>query len=195
MESREFTTFYLIGHSTGANKICIYDKQAKQNPFSKYVLAAPGDDVGLMFSDLGEKQFWSALKYAARYAETKPHRIMPKYSGLYPFSVQSAWDILNPDGDCNTLPFYECTTQRLGQKQLFEEYRNIKLPSLVIFGKNDEYTGTAGGTKLALDLFMKYTSNAMLKKNDFITVPDADHSFHGAEKAFASRVADWLSHV
>ena len=193
LKQQDFSTFYLLGHSTGANKICAYQVQAKQNPFSKYVLAGPGDDTGLMFTDLGAKKFWQALNYAARFAKTDPLRIMPKYSDMYPFSAQSAWDILNPDGNYNTFPFYECTTERLGKKQLFDEYQKIDLPTLVIFGENDEYTTTAGGVQQALKLFMKHTSNAMLKKTDFTTVPDADHSFHGAEAAFATQVADWLT--
>ncbi len=194
LKQKGYSTFYLLGHSTGANKICAYHVRAKQNPFSKYVLTGPGDDVGLMFSDLGEKKFWKALGYAAKFSKTQPLRTMPKYSGMYPFSVQSSWDILNPDGDYNTFPFYEATTERLGKKQLFEEYRQIDIPTLMIFGEDDEYTTTAGGTRAALDLFMKYTSNTMLKKIDFETVPNADHSFHEAETIFAKQVADWLVH-
>jgi alpha-beta hydrolase superfamily lysophospholipase len=194
LKQREYSTFYLLGHSTGANKICAYQVRAKHNPFSKYVLAGPGDDVGGMFKELGAKKFWQALNYAAKFAKSEPLRTMPKYSGMYPFSVQSAWDILNPDGAYNTFPFYECTTERLGKKRLFDEYQKIDLPTLVIFGENDEYTSTAGGARQALDLFMKHTSNAMLKQTDFNLVPDADHSFHSAETAFAKQVADWLAY-
>jgi pimeloyl-ACP methyl ester carboxylesterase len=194
LKQNDFSTFYLLGHSTGANKICAYHVRAKQNPFSKYVLAGPGDDSGGMFEELGAKKFWQALHYAAKFTKTDPLHIMPKYTGMYPFSAQSAWDILNPDGGYNTFPFYECTTERLGKKQLFDEYRQIDRPTLVIFGENDEYATTAGGALKALDLFMKHTSNARLKQTDFNAVPGADHSFNGAEEAFAGQVADWLAH-
>lgn len=192
LKQRGYSEFYLLGHSTGANKICVYQAQAVDNPFSKYVLAGPGDDVGLWFNDLGEKKFWTALKYAAAHVKTEPLRTMPKYTGMYPFSVQSTHDILNPDGAYNTFPFYECTTERLGKKRLFDEYQAITMPTLVIFGAEDEYAVTAGSVKKALDLFMQYTSNSMLKKNDFNTVTGADHSFHGVEAVFAQQVADWL---
>lgn len=194
LQQDNFSTFYLLGHSTGANKICAYHVRAKHNLFSKYILAGPGDDTGLMFSDLGEKKFWQALNYAARFIKTEPLHIMPKYTGMYPFSAQSAWDILNPDGDYNTFPFYEATSERLGKKRLFDEYRQLDRPTLVIFGENDEYTTTAGGTDQALGLFMKHTSNAMLKKTDFNSVPNGDHSFHGVEAVFAKQAADWLAH-
>lgn len=193
LRQQQFSTFYLLGHSTGANKICAYHVQTKRNPFSKYILAGPGDDSGLFFSELGEQKFWQALRYAAKHTATEPLRIMPKYTGMYPFSAQSAWDILNPDGAYNTFPFYEATHQRLGKKRLFDEYQQIDLPSLVIFGEEDEYTTTIGGAAKALELMMAHTSNAMLKTIDFTLVPDANHSFDDAEVVFAKSVSDWLA--
>jgi pimeloyl-ACP methyl ester carboxylesterase len=189
-----FSDLYLVGLSTGANKICAYHARAKQNPFSKYVLAGPGDDTGLMFTELGENKFWQALQYAAKFAKTDPLKTMPKYTGMHPFSAQSAWDMLNPDGAYNTFPFYEATHERLGKKPLFEEYRQIDRPMLVIWGEQDEYTEVYGGAARTLKLLMAQTSNAMLKKTDFALVPDTNHSFDGAQTELAKRVADWLAY-
>jgi pimeloyl-ACP methyl ester carboxylesterase len=190
LEQEGFSTFYLMGHSTGANKVCAYHVRAKHNRFSQYVLAGPGDDTGLMFTELGEQKFWQALQYAAKFAETDPLRTMPKYTGMYPFSAQSAWDILNPDGAYNTFPFYESTHERLGKKRLFDEYQKIDLPTLVIFGEDDEYTPAAK----ALEILMKHTSNSMLKRVDFTLVPGASHNFRDTEEAFSKKVADWLAY-
>ncbi|HXR49643.1 MAG TPA: alpha/beta hydrolase [Verrucomicrobiae bacterium] len=188
-----FSELYLLGHSTGANKICAYHVRVSKNPFSKYVLAGPGDDTGLFFTDLGPKRFWQAVQYAARaVSEGDPLKTMPKYTGMYPFSAQSAWDILNPDGDYNTFPYYEFTTERLGQKQLFEEYQKINRPTLVIIGEHDEYMTTAGSAAGALEILLKHTPNAMMKHHDFTLLPGADHSFHDSEQAFAEQVAGWL---
>jgi alpha-beta hydrolase superfamily lysophospholipase len=188
LKDQGFDELYLIGLSTGANKICAYHAHAKQNPFSKYVLAGPGDDTGLMFLELGEKKFWDALKYAGRFLKTEPFKTMPKYTGMYPYSAQSAWDVLNPDGDYNTFPFYEATHERLGKKPLFEEYKQLDRPTLVVWGEDDEYTDAAQSLKL----LMEHTSNAMLKKTDFALVPNALHNFRGNEAGFGKRVADWL---
>lgn len=194
LKDRGFKEFYLLGHSTGANKICAYHVRAKHNPFSKYVLAGPGDDVGLYFKDLGPKRFWQALKYAAQKVEQDPLHIMPKYTGMYPFSAQAAWDIMNPDGDYNTFPYYEASNVRLGKKPLFDEYRQIDRQTLVIIGELDEYIHTAGNTDGALKLFAKHTGNAQLKQTDFIKLPEADHSFHDHEAEFANTISDWLAH-
>lgn len=193
LERRGFSKLYLIGLSTGANKICLYNARADHNPFDKYVLAGPGDDTGLFFKQLGEKKFWQALRYAAAAVKTDPFRVMPKYTGMYLFSVRSAWDILNPDGNYNTFPYYEASQQRLGDKPLFQEYRRLDKPTLVIFGENDEYTEHAGGADAALKLLAKHTSNAQLKQTDFVLVAGADHSFSGAQADFAKKVADWLA--
>lgn len=194
LQGQGFSDLYLVGLSTGANKICAYHARARSNPFSKYVLAGPGDDTGLMFMELGEKQFWQALQYAAKFIKTDPLKTMPKYTGMYPYSVQSAWDVLNPDGNYNTFPFYEAAHERLGKKLLFEEYKQIDRPMLVIWGENDEYTEAFGGAAKTLELLMSQTSNAMLKKTDFALVPGTNHSFDDAETDFAKRVADWLAY-
>jgi len=195
LQERGFKELYLLGHSTGANKICAYHVRAKQNPFRKYVLAGPGDDVGLFFKEMGEKRFWRALRYAASKLSSDPLHIMPKYSGMYPFSVQSAYDILNPEGAYNIFPFYEASTERLGNKALFTEYSQIDRPSLVIIGENDEFTYTAGDSAGAVDLFMQHTPSRQLKQTDFQLVEKADHSFHEHETNFASQVADWLAYA
>lgn len=193
LKEQNFSTFYLVGISTGANKICAYHVRAKHNEFSRYVLASPGDDTGLLFANLGAKKYWRALQYAAKYTKTEPQRTMPKYTGMYPFSAQSTWDVLNPDGDYNTFPFYETTHERIGKKQLFAEYRQIDRRTLVILGQEDEFMTDLGGAGEALKLLMRHTSNAMLKQIDFMLVPGADHSFHDAEEVFARHVADWLA--
>lgn len=194
LKDRGFSEFYLLGLSSGTNKICHYHVHAKHNPFNKYVLAGPGDDVGLHFQALGPKRFWRALKYAAKMTDKDPLHIMPKYTGMYPFSAQSAWDILNPDGDYNTFPFYEALNERIGSKPLFDEYRKIDKKTLVIIGKADEYAYTAGDADGALKLFMEHTSNAQLKHTDFVSVRGADHSFHDHEAEFAKQVSDWLAY-
>lgn len=148
LESKGFEEFYLLGFSTGANKICVYDQLVKRNKIAKYIHAGPGDDSGLFYNEIGEKRFKLSLQYAARMLRLgKPFKIMPKYSGMHPFSAQSAYDILDPDGPYNTFPYFEATTKRLGKKTLFKEYKNITKPQLVVFGEFDEYTYTGGGTK------------------------------------------------
>lgn len=195
LEEQGFSELYLMGHSTGANKICAYHVRAKKDRFTKYVLAGPGDDLGLFFTELGAKRYWQALRYAAAKIDAgQPMHTMPKYSGMYPFSTQSARDILDPDGAYNTFPYYEALNGQIGKKPLFKEYREIDKPTLVIIGQEDEYMATANGADGALKILMEHTSNAQLKHTDFVTVAAADHGFHDHEQEFAEKVSDWLAY-
>ncbi len=196
LQTRQFSELYLIGHSTGANKICVYDTLAPSNPFAKYVLAGPGDDTGLFYSDLGPRRFHLSLQLAQKLITSgKPLHIMPRYSGMHPFSAQATYDILNPNGNYNTFPYYEATGQRLGKKPLFAEYRKVERPHLVVFGAEDEYTYTAGDTAGALELFRQHIHPAARTQSAFMSIAGTDHGFHGQEKQFAETVAEWLKGV
>lgn len=193
LRSKKYTELYLIGHSTGANKICVYDQKTEQTPFSKYVLAGPGDDVGGQYTALGESAFSATLALAKERAKSgNPYDVMPIDSGMHPFSAQSAYDIMNPNGDYNTFPFYEVATKRLGSKALFEAYRKIRTPTLVVFGENDEFAGTAGGVSDALIMLEDNTHESIIDDCGFLTIAGADHGFHGTYDRFATSVADWL---
>jgi len=194
LRKQGFSTLYLLGHSTGANKICAYHARAKQNPFTKYVLASPGDDSGDYYANLGKKKFWQALKLAEQLiAKHKPLHTMPMYSGMYPFSAQAAFDILDPDGAYNTFPYYEESVERIGHKQLFKEYRTFDRPTMVIFGEKDEFVITDGGSAAAADMLKKYLPTATQASSIFKLVREADHSFHDHETEFAETVASWLA--
>ena len=194
LKDSKYAEFYLLGHSSGANKICVYNHLSGRNPFAKYVLAGPGDDSGLFYSELGQASFSEALSTAKALTKAgKGLAVMPEASGLYPFSAQSAFDILNPNGDHNTFPFYEATTKRLGTKSLFEAYRKIRTPTLTVFGENDEYAYTAGSVSDALIMLEDNTHASIVDDCGFLTIADTDHGFHGAEDKFAASVAAWLS--
>ncbi len=188
-----YETLYLLGHSSGANKICAYQARATQNPFSKYVLVGAADDVGLHFMRLGKTKFWQALTDARQWIERgKPQKVMPAISGMHPFSAQSTVDLLDPDGAYNTFPYYETRVVRLGKKPLFEEVRQIDKPTLVIFGDQDEYLETADGPAGACGLIQSYGSHKKATWS-FELVAGADHGFHNHEAEFADRVATWLA--
>jgi pimeloyl-ACP methyl ester carboxylesterase len=48
---------YLGGHSTGANKIALYNYLKPDNPFAGYVIYGAGDDTGLYYEEFGPERF------------------------------------------------------------------------------------------------------------------------------------------
>ncbi len=194
LKDKGFEKFYGLGFSTGANKLCLYESTKKTSPFSKHILAGPGDDCGIYYSELGEKKYFEAIKLADKYINnSSPTKIMPKYSGVYSFTAQSAKDILDPNEPYNIFPYFEATVKRLGKKKLFKEYSQVEVPLYVIFGENDEYTHTAGGTQEAINLLKKFNNPISAEKSKFTIMNKADHGFHGHEAELANKISNWLS--
>lgn len=187
-----FSEFYLIGFSTGANKICVYDYYKSKNRISKYILAGGGDDSGIIYNEIGSKEkFKEYLKQAKSHIDLgKGKEFIPKYILNWLISYQSFYDEANPDGDYNTFPFYEYMNKlNLSTKRLFREYRSITKPTLVVYGERDEYC--YGDVGKVVGILKKEAPTKKLF--DFEIIKNADHGFNGKEKELAVTVSEWLS--
>lgn len=98
-QEQGYKEIYLAGHSTGANKICVYNYYKPKNKVTGYVLIAGGDDVGLYYEEMGKKKFWNAIKRAkAEIKAANNLKLIPKYlAPMYLMTYQSLNDIFNPD--------------------------------------------------------------------------------------------------
>ncbi|KUK79348.1 MAG: protein of unknown function DUF1749 [Microgenomates bacterium 39_7] len=187
-----FQEFHLIGHSSGANKICVYDHYQPKNIIKKYVLLGGGDDTGILYTKIGSKQkFKQYLKQAEKKIEQgKGRNLIPKYILDRWLSYQSFYDTINPDGNYNTFPFTEYLRGlNLSTKPLFRYFKGIKKPTLIVYGENDDYAPSKSGLE-ANKILRKQVSG---KKNfTFEIVSGADHSFHYQEDQLGEVIGDWL---
>lgn len=138
LKSKNYTEFYLIGSSTGANKIVLYDFYKKENEVSKYILCSGGDDTGIYYEILGDENYWKLLKLAKEKILNEKGLETSMEMGVL-FSYRSIFDTLNPDGDYNIFSFYEAQNRQLGTKEIFKEFKSIKKPTLVLYGELDEH--------------------------------------------------------
>jgi pimeloyl-ACP methyl ester carboxylesterase len=186
-----YERFFLMGKSTGANKICVYhdilQKQRRESPFAGYILFSGGDDVGLWYEDMGAELFQEVLSNAKKAVDENRGEERPtiRRCFLEDFSYQSAYDILNPDGSYNCFPFYEAFTQRLGQGKLFEAFSTLDIPTLVLYGAQDEYVRFP--MKEVIALLKSHNTSA-----EYDLIPGANHSFDGHEKILAMRILSWI---
>lgn len=190
LKKQGFTTFYLIGESTGANKICVYNYYQKKNPVSKVVLLSGGDDTGVYYHEMGEKKFNLALKRCQEEV-AKGHglRLIPKYFLDYTFSYQSLYDTLNPDGDYNMFPYTEYFNHlELSKKKLFREYESLTMPVLVVYGANDEYC--YGKVPEIVNVLEKKSHSSHFKA---VIIPDTDHGLTGKTEEGATIIAKWFA--
>lgn len=182
-----YNEFYLIGASTGANKICVYNNYKPKNIFSKYILLCGGDDAGIYHQILGKTKFFKFLsKSKEMIKKRKGEEFMKELLPDEIFSYKAFYDIANPDGDYNCFPFSEVIKNiKLSTKPLFRYFQTIKTPSLIIYGENDEYAW--GEVSKIIDILKSYQPNFSYKM-----IKDADHGFTGKKKELAKTITDWI---
>ncbi len=191
LRERGYRRFVLAGHSTGANKICLYDSRKRKNPVSAYVLLGPGDDVGISYAELGAEKFAAVLERArAMVKARKGSRIAPRSVSARPISWASLLDTIDPEGNYNVFPFLEIIHGlRLSKKKpLLKEYRKLKRPTLVLLGENDEYC--FGDVTACLDILREFKPKVRCA---FDVIADTGHSFHGKEQELGERIARFVA--
>jgi pimeloyl-ACP methyl ester carboxylesterase len=191
VEKRGYKHIYLVGRSTGANKVCVYNYYKSKNPIERYILESGGDDSGLFYSDMGDKEFKRMLtKCKDKIKKGEGWKLIPESVNDSPISYQSFFDQINPDGDYNIFPFYWLLNKvRIMKKKPWREIQSIKIPSLVVYGGKDEYC--CGRVNDCVDLIRESVSN---KRNfQFTVIPGADHGYFGKEELLADKVVKFLT--
>jgi pimeloyl-ACP methyl ester carboxylesterase len=185
-----YSEFYLIGHSTGANKIVVYNKYKPENDVKKYILLAGGDDTGGYYQLLGKNKFENLLTKLKKEIEAgNGRKLISKYLVSLIISHQSLYDTINPDGDYNIFPYWEYMKRlKLSKKSLFDEYKHIEKPTLVIYGNEDEYC--YGNVKKCIEILQKVTE----EKNNFSysIIEETNHGFDGKFNELAQIISKWL---
>lgn len=186
LENKEYKEFYLIGESTGANKICVYNFYKLKNKVSKYILLGGGDDTGIYYNQLGKDKFFKLLKEARE--EIRKHKAENIIHELLPdeiFSYQGFYDIANPDGDYNVFPFLEEIRKvKLSRKPLFRHFKSITKPTLVVYGEKDKW---AWDIPKMIEILKKLKPEFTYK-----VMNGADHSFSEHQTQLSNLICKWL---
>jgi pimeloyl-ACP methyl ester carboxylesterase len=188
LRSRGYRDVTLIGHSTGANKIAVYDHYKPRNPVKRYVLLAGGDDTGLLYEQLGARRFAAALAKARTMVRARRgEELAPRSVSPMLMSWRSFLDMANPDGDYNVFPFVEVLRGiRLSRRRPFRYISAIRKPSLYLYGSEDEYClGDVPACVAALTEVVRRNAKLGL-------IEGADHGFGGREGDVAASVVDWI---
>lgn len=187
LRKQGFRVFYLIGESTGANKICVYHYYKPRNLVSRYILLGGGDDTGIYYDALGKTKFWKLLRSAKqKIKQRKGGEIIKELLPDVIFSHQGFYDIANPDGDYNVFPFLEVIKNlKLSKKRLFRHFTSITKPTLALYGGRDKYAW--GNVPRVVNMLKE-------QKPEFAygIIPGADHSFTNHQPELAKRIALWL---
>ncbi|MFL6247902.1 MAG: alpha/beta hydrolase, partial [Thermoanaerobaculia bacterium] len=183
LRRRGYRDITLAGHSTGANKIAVYDHYKPRNFVKRYVLLGGGDDTGLLYRDLGPPRFQAALKKArAMIKARRGDELVPPSIHELPMSWRAFYDMANPDGDYNVFPILETMRGlRLSRRPRFRYLRAIRKPALFLYGENDEYCIDSASATVAV------LADA-LPNAELAILADADHGFGGKETELAQAI-------
>lgn len=191
LRSRGYRRFHLIGHSTGANKICVYHHRKPRNHVSSYALLAPGDDCGIYYEALGPRRFTAAMdRCRDRIRGGRGDAWVPRSWSPFILTYRSFFDTINPDGEYNVFPFREVLIgPRISKrKPWFQEFRSIARRMLVLYGSMDEYAwNDVPGCLGTLRRF-----SCRLERLTLETIEGADHGFGGNESELALRITQWI---
>ena len=171
-----YRKFVLLGHSTGCQKITLYQAR-RQNPAVRaLVLAAPADDLAICRRDLGKKYgYW--LNHARRLVKQgKGKTLLPM---LYEkFSAKRFLSIADPRSTEAQLFDYNGTMRH---------FRSIRCPILAFLGAREEYA-----CQPVPQMGETLRSKTRSENFHFFAVSGGDHGFHGHTRATARRALRWL---
>jgi pimeloyl-ACP methyl ester carboxylesterase len=185
---RGYRDITLAGHSTGANKIAVYDHYKPRNRAKRYVLLAGGDDTGILYAQLGRRKFNALLTKAKSMIKARRgDELAPPIPGQTMLSWRALHDVANPDGDYNVFPFYESMSATKLSRRPFRYIGAIRKPSLYIYGDRDEYA--FDDVPRCVSILAQHVSD----RADIVVIRDADHGFSGREEELGALIANWIS--
>lgn len=184
LRARGYRDVTLIGHSTGANKIAVYDSLKPRNRVQRYVLLGGGDDTGLLYEQLGPRRFFAALAKARE--RSRSHELVPPALSALPMTWRAFYDMANPNGDYNVFPFLEVLRGvRLSRRPRFRHIRGIRKPTLILYGENDEYC-------YDVPRCVEILSEVVGPRTELAIIAGADHGFSGREQELGELIVRWV---
>lgn len=187
--ARGYRDLTLAGHSTGANKIAVYDSVKPRNRVKRYVLLGGGDDTGMLYDQLGPRRFQAALlKARAMIRDRRGSELVPRALSSLPMSWRSFYDMANPNGDYNVFPFLEVMRNvRLSRRPRFRHVRGIRKPALFVYGEHDQYLSDVSRSVAILADALGPRPNV-----EIAVMAGADHGFSDREQDLADLIVRWM---
>jgi pimeloyl-ACP methyl ester carboxylesterase len=162
LRRRGYRVFFLAGHSTGANKVAVYDRLKPRNRIKRYILLAGGDDTAL----LHDKRLLAKARAMIKARRGNELMLSPLRELM---SWRAYYDVANPRGDYNVFG------------PPWRQIPRIRKPSLYIYGDRDEYEPDIAA------LARHIGPNA-----EIVVLEDTDHGFNGREGEVGTLISDWL---
>ena len=174
-----YARVYLLGHSTGCQKITYYQARRKNPRVNGLILAALGDDLAIAQRDLGRAYTrWLAKARTLVASGRGDTRLPPQCLGFTARRFLSAVDPTRTEAKLFHLA---------GRMTVFSR---LTLPILAVLPENEQYAcipvAEAAQILAARTRSHQFTS---------AIIPNADHSFHGQETACVKACLRWIKKI
>ena len=176
-----FDQVILIGHSTGANKVCFYAGMKRDPRVVGVVLAGPTSDRFSRNTD--KSNYQSNLSFMKKLMMQGKGNEIVSGRHFFPMTPRRWLSLLAPNTKEDVFNYGD-------NLNVLQTFGQIKKPLLVILSELDE---TADRPMLNIkDIFDDHTKS---KNYNSIIIPGTTHSYTGKEKEFVGIVIDWIKQI
>jgi pimeloyl-ACP methyl ester carboxylesterase len=173
---------YLVGHSTGCQKIAYYLGQSgKQRRIAGAVLLCPISDYAGAKHENDEKRKKAEIVARRLVRRKKAHELLPANIWSAALDAQRFLSLYALDSKEEIFTYAQ-------PGKVPRTLQKVKIPLLVVFAGRDEYRDRA--TRAIADWFRE---NLRSQESDIAIVPGARHGFSGYQAKVAGLVRRWLA--
>lgn len=168
----------LIGHSTGANKVCFWAATQKNEIVVGVVLASPLSDR--LDTEIDKKKLKKDISFMKNLVKKgKGNELVLGYH-YFPMTPKRFLSIFEPNSMEDMFDYGD-------EKPKLAYFSRIKKPLLVILGSRDEYLDRP--VENVFEVFKRFTHS---RRFQCVIIPSALHSFNGKEKEVVQTIIDWV---
>lgn len=179
--SQGFSEVILVGHSTGANKVCYYAATQKDPPVAGVVLSGPlSDRYSSGYDPKTYKKYKAFMQ--KKIAEGKGDELLAGYDFFV--LTPNRWMSLYVEGSSEDVFNYAD-----GNKAL-KQFSIITKPLLILMGEQDEHAD-----RPIEEIRRLFDSHSKSKNYKSIIIPAAKHSFEGKEKEAVEAIVSWAKNI
>ncbi len=176
-----FTEIILVGHSTGANKVCYFATTQKNPHVVGIVLAGPMSDR-LDTSIDKKKMKRDLIRMHELVSKGKGDELLLGYQ-FFPITPKRFLSLFEPGSTEDTFDYGE-------RKPKLTYFSRIRLPLFVVLAGKDEYAD-----RPIKNIKIVFDEHAKSKHYKSVIIPKTLHKFNGKEKEFAQEIAEWANQI
>ncbi|HVB85454.1 MAG TPA: alpha/beta fold hydrolase [Candidatus Dormibacteraeota bacterium] len=180
---------FLVGHSTGCQKIAYYLSRAGKQARIAHRIAAqirgavllcPISDYASATHDDERKRRKAEIAARKLVRRAKPHDLLPANLWRGPIDAQRFLSLYTPNSKEEIFTYAQ-------PKKIPRALRKVKIPMLVVFAADDEYRD-----RPTEEIAAWFRKNLRSPRAAIEIIPGASHSFNGQESQLAASIRRWL---